>query len=208
MLRLFARIRRLDRELERLEAARGRIRSARSRRDLRRWVTQNHRERADLLGDLPLRPVVVDGWAARVRSLFGELEALVRLPEAAVGTRAERRGPAAPSGDRARDRAPLPPRARGGAGARRRGSPGAPRQAGARRGEPPAGGGDRPVLHGPRPGAPGSDPGGQPRADEGGGPVQVPAGLPVLDVRDLVDSPRRSRGRSPTSPGPSGFRFT
>ena len=58
VLRLFARIRRLDRELERLEAVRGRTRSLRSQRDLRRWVAQNHRERADLLGDLPLRPIL------------------------------------------------------------------------------------------------------------------------------------------------------
>jgi RNA polymerase primary sigma factor len=86
VLKLFARIRRLDRELERLEAARGRTRSARPRRDLERWVAQNHRGRADLLRELPLRPIVVDGWAARVRGLFVELERLVRQ----LGTRARR----------------------------------------------------------------------------------------------------------------------
>ncbi len=85
VLKLFVRIRRLDRALERLEAARDRTRSARSRRDLRRWVTQNHRERAGLLGDLPLRPVVVDGWAARVRGLFLELERLARRPGPRAG---------------------------------------------------------------------------------------------------------------------------
>jgi len=84
MLRLFARIRGLDRELERLELARGRTRSARARRDLRRWVAQNHRERAELFAELPLRPVVVDGWANRVRSLFVELERLVRQSQSDI----------------------------------------------------------------------------------------------------------------------------
>ena len=85
VLRLFPRIRRLDRELERLEAARDRTRSTRSRRDVWRWIAQNHRERADLLGDLPLRPIVVDGWATRVRGLFVELERLVRQSEPRTG---------------------------------------------------------------------------------------------------------------------------
>ena len=76
--RLFTRIRRLDRELGRLEAARARARSARSRRDVQRWTAQNLRERADLLGELPLRPIVVHGWATRVHGLFAELEGLVR----------------------------------------------------------------------------------------------------------------------------------
>jgi RNA polymerase primary sigma factor len=91
VLRLFARIRRLDRELERLAAVRGRTRSLRSQRDLRRWVAQNHRERADLLGDLPLRPIVVEGWAARVRGLFVELEGLGRRsgPRARPGASVE-----------------------------------------------------------------------------------------------------------------------
>jgi len=80
VLRVFAQIRGLDRELERLEAAHGRTRSARARRDLRRWLARNHRERAGLFGELPLRPVVVDGWATRVRSLFAELEGLVPSP--------------------------------------------------------------------------------------------------------------------------------
>ncbi len=93
VLRLFARIRGLDRELERLEAACDRARSARPRRDLQRWIAQNHRERADLLGELPLRPVVVDGWATRVRGLFVELDALVRQhrPRAGRGQSGEGR---------------------------------------------------------------------------------------------------------------------
>ena len=77
VLGVFARIRRLDGELERLEAGCPRIRRARSRRDVRRRIAQNHRERARLLGALPLRPFVVDEWAARVRELFRELEELV-----------------------------------------------------------------------------------------------------------------------------------
>jgi RNA polymerase primary sigma factor len=92
VLRLFARIRGLDRELERLELARARTRSARVRRDLRRWVAQNHRERAELFADLPLRPIVVDGWANRVRGLFVELERLIRQPGPRLGLEASVEG--------------------------------------------------------------------------------------------------------------------
>jgi RNA polymerase primary sigma factor len=85
VLRLFAGIRRLDGQLERLEAARDRTRSTQVRRNLGRWVAQNHRERAGLLGQLPLRPVVVEGWATRVRDLFVELEGLVRQSRPRAG---------------------------------------------------------------------------------------------------------------------------
>jgi RNA polymerase primary sigma factor len=90
VLRLFAGIRRLDVQLDRLETARDRTRSTQVRRDLGRWVAQNHRERAGLLGQLPLRPVVVEGWATRVRGLFVELEGLVRQSRPRA-----RRGPGA-----------------------------------------------------------------------------------------------------------------
>jgi len=85
VLRLFAGIRRLDGELERLEGARDRTRSGQVRRNLGRWIAQNHRERAGLLGDMPLRPIVVEGWATRVRALFVELEGLVRPPRPRAG---------------------------------------------------------------------------------------------------------------------------
>jgi RNA polymerase primary sigma factor len=76
VLGVLARIRRLDRELESLETGWARVGSAQSRPDLRRRIAGNHRELARLLDNLPLRPVVVDGWAARVRQHFGELDEL------------------------------------------------------------------------------------------------------------------------------------
>jgi RNA polymerase primary sigma factor len=85
VLRLFAGIRRLDVQLDRLETARDRTRSTHVRRKLGRWVAQNHRERAGLLGQLPLRPAVVEGWATRVRGLFAELEGLVRQSRPRAG---------------------------------------------------------------------------------------------------------------------------
>ena len=47
---------------------------------------------------------------------------------------------------------------------------------------------------------PGPDPGGQHRPDEGGGQVRVPAGLQVLHLRHLVDSPGHHPGHR--RPGP------
>src|SRR5262249_55810806 len=61
-----------------VEAARAETHGAQARGDLRRLVAQNHSECARLLGDLPLRPVVVDEWAVRLKSLVCELEGLVR----------------------------------------------------------------------------------------------------------------------------------
>src|SRR5262249_15285388 len=54
---LLARIRRLDREIEKLRVARTRLRAVGSRRTIRKWISRSHRERTRLLGDLPLKPV-------------------------------------------------------------------------------------------------------------------------------------------------------
>jgi len=78
VLGLLAQIRRLDRQLEELEAARRRARKAESRRAIQEWVAQNHRERVRLLGDLPLKPMVVERWVARVRTLAQEVVGLTR----------------------------------------------------------------------------------------------------------------------------------
>jgi RNA polymerase primary sigma factor len=82
VLAVFAQIRRLDRELGDLEASRGRARKEESRKAIQEWITQNHRERVRLLGDLPLKPLVVDRWVARVRNLAHELAGLGREVEA------------------------------------------------------------------------------------------------------------------------------
>jgi RNA polymerase primary sigma factor len=83
VLNIFAHIRRLDRELADLEAARGRARKDESRRAIGEWVAQNHQSRVRLLGDLPLKPMVVERWVSRVRSLSHELAGLARVVEAA-----------------------------------------------------------------------------------------------------------------------------
>jgi RNA polymerase primary sigma factor len=79
---IFAQIRRLDRELESLEAARGRARKEESRRAIQEWIAQNHQARVRLLGDLPLKPMVVERWVARVRGLGHEMADRMREIEA------------------------------------------------------------------------------------------------------------------------------
>jgi RNA polymerase primary sigma factor len=81
VLSVLAQIRRLDRQLEELEAARGRARKPESRRAFQEWIAQNHKERVRLLGDLPLKPMVVDRWVARTRALCHEVVALTRQIE-------------------------------------------------------------------------------------------------------------------------------
>jgi RNA polymerase primary sigma factor len=85
VLGLFSQIRRLDRELEELEAARGRARKDESKRGIQEWMSENHQARVRLLGDLPLKPMVVERWVTRARSLAQEMSAVVRqLEEAGV----------------------------------------------------------------------------------------------------------------------------
>ncbi len=96
VLGVFAQIRRLDRELGELEAARRRARKLESRKVIQEWMTHNHRTRVRLLGNLPLKPMVVERWVGRVKSLAQELGGLVRRLEtgtdaAADGARAAAR---------------------------------------------------------------------------------------------------------------------
>jgi RNA polymerase primary sigma factor len=83
VLGLFAQIRKLDRQLEELEAARDRARKEESKRSIQDLISDNHRARVRLLGDLPLKPMVVERWVARVRSLAQEMAGLVRQVEEA-----------------------------------------------------------------------------------------------------------------------------
>jgi RNA polymerase primary sigma factor len=87
VLGIFAHIRRLDRELQSLEAARRRARKDESRRAIQEWMAQNHQARVRLLGDLPLKPMVVERWVARVRTIAQEMATLVRAIEADSPTR-------------------------------------------------------------------------------------------------------------------------
>ena len=73
---MFTQIRRLDRELGELEASRKRARSESTIKAIQEWIAQNHQDRVRLLGDLPLKPIVVDRWVGRVRGLGQELAGL------------------------------------------------------------------------------------------------------------------------------------
>jgi RNA polymerase primary sigma factor len=84
VMNVFAHIRRLDRELVELEASRGRARKESSLRAIQEWMAQNHQERVRLLGDLPLKPMVVDRWVGRLRGLVQELIALQKRADAVV----------------------------------------------------------------------------------------------------------------------------
>ncbi len=66
---VFAQIRRLDRELGELEASRKRARKDSTIKAIQEWIAQNHQDRVRLLGDLPLKPIVVDRWVGRLRAL-------------------------------------------------------------------------------------------------------------------------------------------
>jgi RNA polymerase primary sigma factor len=82
VLNVFAQIRRLDRELDELEASRKRARKDASIKAIQEWMAQNHQERVRLLGDLPLKPMVVDRWVTRLRGLAHELIGLQKQLDA------------------------------------------------------------------------------------------------------------------------------
>ena len=87
---MFAQIRRLDRELGELEASRNRARKDSTIKAIQDWMAQNHQDRVRLLGDLPLKPIVVDRWVGRLRTLAQELGGLQKQIEAAGRTRGRR----------------------------------------------------------------------------------------------------------------------
>jgi RNA polymerase primary sigma factor len=93
VLAVFGQIRRLDRELAELEASRGRARKESTLRAIQEWIGQNYQDRVRLLGDLPLKPAVVDRWVGRLRSAVQELSQLARQLEGTAdrGARGELR---------------------------------------------------------------------------------------------------------------------
>jgi RNA polymerase primary sigma factor len=93
VLNVFAQIRRLDRELDELQASRSRARRESTVKAIQEWIAQNHQDRVRLLGDLPLKPMVVDRWVGRLRTLAQELAGLQKQSETVVdrGIRGELR---------------------------------------------------------------------------------------------------------------------
>ena len=93
VLSVFAQIRRLDRELGELETSRNRARKESTIKAIQEWIAQNHQDRVRLLGDLPLKPMVVDRWVGRFRGLAHELAGLQKQVEvmADKGAKAELR---------------------------------------------------------------------------------------------------------------------
>ena len=93
VLNVFAQIRRLDRELGELETSRNRARKESTIKAIQEWIAQNHQDRVRLLGDLPLKPMVVDRWVGRFRGLAHELAGLQKQVEvmADKGAKAELR---------------------------------------------------------------------------------------------------------------------
>ena len=81
VLGVFAQIRRLDRELGELQASRNRARKESTIKAIQEWMAQNHQDRVRLLGDLPLKPMVVDRWVGRLRALAQELAGLQKQME-------------------------------------------------------------------------------------------------------------------------------
>jgi RNA polymerase primary sigma factor len=69
-----ARIRRIDRRVAALEAARRRARTRGVRRTIRARIGDDKRTWAHLSGELPLKPAVVEEWLTRVRGLAQGIE--------------------------------------------------------------------------------------------------------------------------------------
>jgi RNA polymerase primary sigma factor len=87
VLNTFARIRRLEREIARLEESmRDRRRSAATRQNYTKWIAANQEAIQKIVADLPLKPALIDGLVARVQRQCQRIEKL--------GETAQRRGPA------------------------------------------------------------------------------------------------------------------
>jgi RNA polymerase primary sigma factor len=68
VLLAFARLRRLSREIERLEAALGaRRRSASARANYQKWIAANREAIQRVVGEMPLKPALIDQLVGRVR---------------------------------------------------------------------------------------------------------------------------------------------
>jgi len=74
MLAAFGRIQRLEREIARLEAAlRDRRRSKNTRATYRRWIAHNREQVQRIVGDLPLKPPLLDDLVAQLRKHIADL---------------------------------------------------------------------------------------------------------------------------------------
>jgi RNA polymerase primary sigma factor len=93
VLNAFARIRRLEREIIRLEESLGsRRRSLVTRQNYAKWIAANREAIQKVVAELPLKPALIDGLVARVQR---ECQRIDRLGEVA-----RRRGPAAATAKR------------------------------------------------------------------------------------------------------------
>ena len=116
MLAAFARIRRLEREIERLEAALAAKKRAEppTRANYHKWIAQNRAAIQGVLERLPLKPALVDQLVAEMRAARQAHGAAPRAGTELRAARARRRaGPQAPARVARRDRAARP---RGAAG--------------------------------------------------------------------------------------------
>ncbi|MBI2460047.1 MAG: sigma-70 family RNA polymerase sigma factor [Candidatus Rokubacteria bacterium] len=92
VLAAFGQVRRMDRELARLEAALQGTRKPGQRRSqqLKEWIAHNLEETSRVLGGLPLRPRVVEQLLARLKAWARELDELrARLEAGQNGSKAE-----------------------------------------------------------------------------------------------------------------------
>jgi RNA polymerase primary sigma factor len=88
VLNAFGRIRRLEREIARLEESlRHRRRSVATRQNYAKWIAANQEAIQKIVAELPLKPALIDGLVARVQRQCQRIERLGEL--------AQRRGPAA-----------------------------------------------------------------------------------------------------------------
>jgi RNA polymerase primary sigma factor len=93
VLNAFGRIRRLEREIARLEESlRDRRRSAATRQNYVKWIAANQEAIQKVVADLPLKPALIDGLVARVQQQCQRIERL--------GGLARRRGPVATTATR------------------------------------------------------------------------------------------------------------
>jgi RNA polymerase primary sigma factor len=77
VLNAFARIRRLEREIDRLrESMRDRRRSATTRANYTRWITANRESIQKIVAEMPLKPALIDDLVARVRRHCDRIEQL------------------------------------------------------------------------------------------------------------------------------------
>ncbi len=93
VLSAFGQVRRMDRELGKLETAlSGSAKKNGQRKSLREWIAHNREEMGRILGDLPLRPALVERLFGRLKAAAQELGDLrARLETSRNGNKTEAR---------------------------------------------------------------------------------------------------------------------